>query len=33
MYEGEFKNSMWNGKGIKYYENGNKWYEGEYKDD
>ena len=27
------KNDNYEGKGIKYYENGNKLYEGEYKND
>ena len=30
MYEGEFYNNYWQGKGILYDEEGNKIYEGEF---
>ena len=33
LYEGGWKNNMFNVNGVLYYENGNKLYEGEWKDD
>ena len=33
MFEGEYLNGKRNGKGIEYYSNGNKLFEGEYLND
>merc|ERR1712146_429569 len=30
LYEGDYSEGKWHGKGIKYYKNGNKQYEGDY---